>query len=196
MVRVHRAATYVLTVMVVAHVLVAAGVLPGYRGVWRALGARAAGMEAVLVMRPVLRDDQATAPETPPDEPRSESTPTREPTPTATATAPRSASERYYLYRVLRQLELSELLRQAILQERAEAEGRTALSDRLIRDEQTRRVEEFRRLIAEHPERVIELAVKGMMPKNALGRAMKKKLKVYPGGEHPHEGQQPQPLRF
>ena len=50
-------------------------------------------------------------------------------------TEQRSASERYYLYRVLRQLELSELLRRAILQERAETEGRTALSDRLIRDE-------------------------------------------------------------
>jgi large subunit ribosomal protein L13 len=54
----------------------------------------------------------------------------------------------------------------------------------------------FKRMIRSRPERVIELAVKGMMPKNALGRAMKKKLKVYPGGEHPHEGQQPQPLRF
>jgi len=52
----------------------------------------------------------------------------------------------------------------------------------------------FRRVIASHPERVIELAVKGMMPKNALGRAMRKKLKVYAGGDHPHQGQQPQPL--
>ncbi len=73
-------------------------------------------------------------------------------------TEQRSASERYYLYRVLRQLELSELLRQAILQERAETEGRTALSDRLIRDEQTRRVEEFRRLIAQEVRRrLVEL---------------------------------------
>jgi uncharacterized protein len=73
-------------------------------------------------------------------------------------TEQRSASERYYLYRVLRQLELSELLRQAILQEREEAEERTALSDRLIRDEQTRRVEEFRKLIAQEVRRrLVEL---------------------------------------
>ncbi len=52
----------------------------------------------------------------------------------------------------------------------------------------------FRRMIATHPERVIELAVKGMLPKNALGRAIRKKLKVYPGAEHPHQGQDPQPL--
>lgn len=52
----------------------------------------------------------------------------------------------------------------------------------------------FRRMIATHPERVIELAVKGMLPKNALGRELRKKLKVYPGAEHPHQGQNPQPL--
>ena len=52
----------------------------------------------------------------------------------------------------------------------------------------------YRRMMAAHPERVIELAVKGMLPKNALGRAMHKKLKVYAGAEHPHQGQQPQPL--
>jgi large subunit ribosomal protein L13 len=52
----------------------------------------------------------------------------------------------------------------------------------------------FRRMIASHPERVIELAVKGMLPKNALGRQMKKKLRVYPDAEHPHQGQNPQPL--
>lgn len=54
----------------------------------------------------------------------------------------------------------------------------------------------FRRMIARHPERVIELAVKGMLPKNSLGRQMKKKLKVYAGTEHPHQGQQPQPLEI
>ncbi len=54
----------------------------------------------------------------------------------------------------------------------------------------------FKRMIARHPERVIELAVKGMLPKNALGRAMKLKLKVYPGADHPHQGQQPQPLNL
>ncbi len=52
----------------------------------------------------------------------------------------------------------------------------------------------FRRMIASHPERVIELAVKGMLPKNALGREMKSKLKVYAGPAHPHQGQQPAPL--
>lgn len=52
----------------------------------------------------------------------------------------------------------------------------------------------FERLIAHKPERVIELAVKGMMPRNPLGRAMQRKLKVYPGSEHPHVAQQPQQL--
>ncbi|MDZ7779355.1 MAG: 50S ribosomal protein L13 [Gemmatimonadota bacterium] len=52
----------------------------------------------------------------------------------------------------------------------------------------------FRRMIATHPERVIELAVKGMLPKNALGRDMRRKLKVYAGADHPHQGQQPEPL--
>jgi large subunit ribosomal protein L13 len=49
---------------------------------------------------------------------------------------------------------------------------------------------------AKHPERVIELAVKGMLPKSKLGRAMAKKLKVYRDGEHPHRAQQPQPLEI
>jgi len=44
------------------------------------------------------------------------------------------------------------------------------------------------------PERIIELAVKGMLPKNPLGRAMFKKLKVYAGSDHPHTAQQPKPL--
>jgi large subunit ribosomal protein L13 len=52
----------------------------------------------------------------------------------------------------------------------------------------------FRRMIETHPERVIELAVKGMLPKNRLGRSLRRKLKVYAGGEHPHQGQQPTPL--
>ena len=47
---------------------------------------------------------------------------------------------------------------------------------------------------AKHPERVIESAVKGMLPKNKLGRAMAKKLKVYADSEHPHTAQRPQPL--
>jgi len=46
------------------------------------------------------------------------------------------------------------------------------------------------------PERVLELAVKGMLPKNPLGRKMFKKLKVYTGPEHPHQAQLPQPLEI
>lgn len=51
-------------------------------------------------------------------------------------------------------------------------------------------------MFAKHPERVIELAVKGMLPKTKLGKAMAKKLKVYADAEHPHAAQQPQPLEF
>jgi large subunit ribosomal protein L13 len=47
-----------------------------------------------------------------------------------------------------------------------------------------------------HPERVIELAVKGMLPKNKLGKAMAKKLKVYADADHPHTAQRPQALTF
>lgn len=50
----------------------------------------------------------------------------------------------------------------------------------------------FEQLIDKHPERAIEIAVKGMLPKNPLGRAMLLKLKVYAGPEHPHAAQQPQ----
>ena len=49
-------------------------------------------------------------------------------------------------------------------------------------------------MLRTHPDRVIEWAVEGMLPKNRLGRAMAKKLKVYRGAEHPHGAQQPQPL--
>ena len=51
----------------------------------------------------------------------------------------------------------------------------------------------IRELMAKHPERVIERAVQGMMPKTKLGRAMLKKLKVYAGAEHPHAAQTPEP---
>ncbi len=47
-----------------------------------------------------------------------------------------------------------------------------------------------------HPERIITHAVKGMMPKGPLGRAMMKKLKVYAGGEHPHAAQKPEELKL
>jgi large subunit ribosomal protein L13 len=49
-------------------------------------------------------------------------------------------------------------------------------------------------MLRSHPERVIEWAVQGMLPKNRLGRAMVKKLKVYRGASHPHSAQQPTPL--
>ncbi|MFN7096141.1 MAG: 50S ribosomal protein L13, partial [Gammaproteobacteria bacterium] len=49
----------------------------------------------------------------------------------------------------------------------------------------------FEKLVAKAPCRVIELAVKGMLPKNPLGRAMYRKLKVYAGSEHDHAAQQP-----
>lgn len=54
----------------------------------------------------------------------------------------------------------------------------------------------FRRMLKTHPERVIELAVKGMLPKNKLGRRMYGKLRVYAGAEHPHESQSPRPLEI
>jgi large subunit ribosomal protein L13 len=54
----------------------------------------------------------------------------------------------------------------------------------------------FRRMLETHPERVVELAVKGMLPKNALGRQMFEKLRVYAGSEHPHQAQQPEPFTF
>lgn len=47
----------------------------------------------------------------------------------------------------------------------------------------------FQQLLASHPTRVIEYAVRGMLPHNRLGRAMLKKLRVYPGGEHPYQAQ-------
>ena len=51
-------------------------------------------------------------------------------------------------------------------------------------------------LLERRPERVIELAVRGMLPKNTLGRAQLKKLKVYAGPEHPHGAQKPQPFEI
>lgn len=51
-------------------------------------------------------------------------------------------------------------------------------------------------MLDKKPEQVITKAVQGMLPKNRLGRAMLKKLKVYTGGEHPHAAQNPQPLEF
>lgn len=56
------------------------------------------------------------------------------------------------------------------------------------------KVETFEELQERIPERIIEKAVKGMLPKNALGRKLFTKLKVYAGSEHPHDAQQPQVL--
>ena len=56
------------------------------------------------------------------------------------------------------------------------------------------KTETLAQALAAHPERVIETAVKGMLPKNPLGRAMYSKLKVYKGPNHPHSAQQPQAL--
>jgi large subunit ribosomal protein L13 len=53
--------------------------------------------------------------------------------------------------------------------------------------------ERFDALLARRPEQIIERAVKGMLPKNRLGRKIGKKLKVYAGPDHPHAAQQPQP---
>ncbi|MHB0858372.1 MAG: 50S ribosomal protein L13 [Anaerolineae bacterium] len=52
----------------------------------------------------------------------------------------------------------------------------------------------LQKMLATHPTRVIEHAVKGMLPKNRLGRAMIRKLKIYAGDTHPHAAQQPKPL--
>ena len=52
------------------------------------------------------------------------------------------------------------------------------------------------KLLVKKPEMLVQSAVKGMLPKNKLGRAMFKKLKVYAGGEHPHAAQQPKELKI
>ena len=52
----------------------------------------------------------------------------------------------------------------------------------------------FGELLAKRPERLVENAVKGMLPKNTLGRNMLRKLKVYGGPDHPHQAQQPTPF--
>ncbi|HEX6045095.1 MAG TPA: 50S ribosomal protein L13 [Pyrinomonadaceae bacterium] len=51
-----------------------------------------------------------------------------------------------------------------------------------------------REMIAKKPERVLEFAIRGMLPKTKLGKAMAKKLKIYADAEHPHSAQRPQPL--
>jgi large subunit ribosomal protein L13 len=58
------------------------------------------------------------------------------------------------------------------------------------------RTTNFEKLQAKHPERVLHMAVKGMLPKGPLGYAMLRKMKVYAGGEHPHVAQQPKTLQI
>ena len=58
------------------------------------------------------------------------------------------------------------------------------------------RIKTYKQMMETHPERIIEIAVKGMLPKNSLGRRMNRKLKIYTGGEHPHSAQQPQALEL
>ena len=76
------------------------------------------------------------------------------------------------------------------------------LSPRKLADKQYHRhsgypggltTESLEHLLARDPERVVRLAVRGMLPKNRLGRAMLRKLRVYAGPEHPHAAQRPQP---
>ncbi|HHW48536.1 MAG TPA: 50S ribosomal protein L13 [Clostridiaceae bacterium] len=54
----------------------------------------------------------------------------------------------------------------------------------------------YRKFLAEKPEKAVELAIKGMLPKNSLGRAMFRKLKVYRGSEHNHQAQKPEKLEI
>ncbi|MDR2957107.1 MAG: 50S ribosomal protein L13, partial [Coriobacteriales bacterium] len=56
--------------------------------------------------------------------------------------------------------------------------------------------ETFAQAMERHPERIIERAVFGMLPKNTLGRAMGRKLKVYAGPDHPHQAQNPRPIKL
>jgi large subunit ribosomal protein L13 len=56
------------------------------------------------------------------------------------------------------------------------------------------KAEPLQHLLRRAPERALELAVRGMLPRNSLGRRMLKKLRVVRGGEHPHQAQQPKPL--
>lgn len=58
------------------------------------------------------------------------------------------------------------------------------------------KVQSFEELMAKKPEFIVENAVKGMLPKNRLGRKLIKKLKVYTGESHPHEAQKPETLSF
>ena len=56
------------------------------------------------------------------------------------------------------------------------------------------RLTSYREMLEKHPERIIEIAVKGMLPKTKLGKSMAGKLHIYPGSEHPHQAQKPEVL--
>ena len=58
------------------------------------------------------------------------------------------------------------------------------------------RVEEYKEVLEKHPERIVQKAVRGMLPHNTLGRQMFKKLRVYAGPEHRHQAQKPMALEF
>jgi large subunit ribosomal protein L13 len=58
------------------------------------------------------------------------------------------------------------------------------------------RLESYANVLARKPTHAIDRAVRGMLPKTTLGRAMRKKLKVYAGGTHPHAAQKPQPFPY
>lgn len=58
------------------------------------------------------------------------------------------------------------------------------------------RAETLSEVREKHPDRIVEVAVRGMLPKNRLGRQMARKLKVYAGPDHPHQSQKPQPLEI
>ena len=58
------------------------------------------------------------------------------------------------------------------------------------------REESYQKLLARRPEKILEEAIKGMLPKSKLGRQMGTKLKVYKGADHPHQAQQPQPMEL
>ena len=62
---------------------------------------------------------------------------------------------------------------------------------RKLHAEEAKRFDQAYLLMEKHPERILELAIRGMLPKNKLGRKMGKKLKVYVGTDHPHQAQQP-----
>lgn len=73
---------------------------------------------------------------------------------------------------------------------------KTRVYDRYTYYSDGRKTESFEQVLERHPERIIQLAVRRMLPKGRLGRAMFQKLKVYPGAEHPHGNHNPQPLEI